>query len=269
MSKPTPQYVQRALGRIVGEARTEAINGVTAIQRRNSAAGRLDSGNTLVDSNEAMLALMKAMMKRGAETTFNAFEEVTDGGVRLLMNFGQALAKTVAAPVIEWAEADKGGPSAGIKAKMADELQERLRRMLNDELDDFSHGMHGGARLKKEPVVNSIINNTMNNSPGAVQQAGVGKFSQSAFTQQTAHLTQAIDAFLASPEFQQLAPEQKDAVADVADALKHEAAQSEPNPGKLRRWGERLSGLTKEFGLHVAASGVWHALGAIFPGAVF
>ena len=199
MSKPTPQYVQRALGRIVGEARTEAINGVTAIQRRNSAAGRLDSGNTLVDSNEAMLALMKAMMKRGAETTFNAFEEVTDGGVRLLMNFGQALAKTVAAPVIEWAEADKGGPSAGIKAKMADELQERLQRMLNDELDDFSDGMHGGARFKKEPVVNSIINNTMNNSPGAVQQAGVGKFSQSAFTQQTAHLTQAIDAFLLHP----------------------------------------------------------------------
>jgi hypothetical protein len=50
-------------------------------------------------------------------------------------------------------------------------------------VDDFTHGMAGGARLSKDPVV-SIVS-TISNSPGAVQQSGFGQLNQSV-TQQGA-----------------------------------------------------------------------------------
>jgi hypothetical protein len=221
MSKPTPDYVRRALARLVENMRAEAVNTVTAIRHRNNAVGRLESGATIIESNEAMLALMKTVMRQGAELTFNAFEEVTREGTLLLMDFGQSLADVLAVPVIEWAKV--GGSIEALKRKFAGELRQQLDGILYAELDDFSHGMHGGARLSKEPVVANIINNTMTNSPGAVQQAGVGDFSQTAFTQQTANLVKAIDILLASDEFQKLDDEKRSAVGDVADALKHEA----------------------------------------------
>jgi hypothetical protein len=266
MSTPSPEYVKRALARIAEDTRVHAANAISTIHRRNNAAGRLDSGNTLIESNEEMLALMKATMRQGAELVFNAFEQVTTEGVMLLTDFSQSLMAVVSAPVIEWADAGRTGPSGQTKLQMAHELEKRLVMAAHAALDDFSHGMQGNVRLRKEPLVNNIINNTMTNSPGAVQQAGVGTFSQSAFIQQTANLVKALDAFLASEEFQKLDEAKRDAVGDVADALKQEAAKKEPDAGKLRRWGSRLSDLTKEFGLHVAATGIWHALGAIFPG---
>ena len=269
MDTPTPDYIARALGRIVDEIRTRAIDGITAIHHRNNAAGRLESGVTLVQSNEEMLALMKEAMKRGAEFVFNAYGDVTPAGVAALRKFGDELTLVVAAPVIKWANAGKSGSAGPIKAKMADDLKQRLGEALDAALDDFSHGMHGNSRLRKEPVVSNIINNTISNSPGAVAQAGIGEFSQSAIVQHSGNLIKAIEAFLAATEFQKLDPEKRDAVADVADALKSEAAKAEPDPGKLKRWGLRLSALTKEFGLHMAATAIWHSLGAMFTGTAF
>jgi hypothetical protein len=269
MNTPTPEYVARALSRFVDETRTRAIDAVTNIHSRNTAAGRLESGATLIESNDEMLALMKGTMKQGAEFIFNAYEDVTAAGVAALRKFGDDLALVVAAPVVEWAEAGQGGPGERLKAQMADELKKRLDIARNAALDDFSHGMHGNSRLRKEPVVANIINNTISNSPGAVQQAGIGDFSQSAIIQNSGNLIKAIDAFLATPEFQKLDPEKRNAVADVAEALKNEAAKTQPDPGRLHRWGLRLSALTKEFGLHMAATTVWHALGAMFSGTAF
>jgi hypothetical protein len=264
MTSPSPAYVSRALERLVEKARENASAAISRIHATNAAAGRLESGITLIQSNDAMLALMKTSIDEGILLVFNAFEKVTVEGATLLQQFSAALAKVLAAPVWNWVNV--GGLSTNIKLKMAKELDVRLTEVSAAAIDDFEHGMMGGARLKKEHVV-SIVNN-MINSPGGVQQAGVGEFSQTAFTNQSNNLIRAIDGLLASAEFQNLDQDKRDAVADVANSLKQEAASKDPDPGRLKRWGLVLSALTKDFGLHVAAAGVWHALGMIFSGAV-
>jgi hypothetical protein len=264
MTSPSPAYVKRALDRLLEKARENASAGISRVHRENAAVGRLESGITLIQSNDAMLALMKTSIDEGVLLVFNAFEKVTTEGIELLQQFGVALEKVLATPVWEWAKVDD--PTAGFKLKMAKELDERLAEVSAAAIDDFENGMMRGARLKKEHVV-SIVNN-MINSHGGVQQAGVGDFSQTAFTDQSNNLIRAIDGLLASAEFQNLDEDKQEAVADVANALKQEAIKNDPDPGRLRRWGLRLSALTKEFGLHVAAAGVWHALGLIFSSAV-
>jgi hypothetical protein len=53
-------------------------------------------------------------------------------------------------------------------------MREKRERLL----DDFKHGIIGSERLKRDPVVSFVANQT--GSPGAVQQIGIGDFSQSA-----------------------------------------------------------------------------------------
>lgn len=263
MTIPSPDYVKRALDRLVEKARENASAGINRIHRENSAVGRLESGVTLTQSNEAMLALMKTSINEGISLVFNSFEKVTPEGIDLLRQFTVSLETVMAAPVWQWAKVS----DEPIKLKMAKELDVRLAEISAAAIDDFEHGMRGGSRLKKDPSV-SIVNN-MVNSPGAVQQAGIGDgFSQTAFTDQSTNLVRAIDELLASAEFQKLDQEQQDEISDVAHSLKQEATSDKPNPGRLKRWGLKLSALTKGLGLHMAAAGVWHALGEIFGGTV-
>jgi hypothetical protein len=266
MSSPSSDYVKRALDRLAEKARENASAGIQRIHRENTAVGRLESGITLIQSNDAMLALMKTSINEGISLVFNAFEKVTPEGIWLLQQFSSTLEKVLAAPVWQWAKI--GDPTATIKLKMAKELDARLAEVSAAAIDDFEHGMTmGGLRLKKDPAV-SIVNN-MVNSPGAVQQAGIGDgFSQSAFTDQSNNLVRAIDHLLTSAEFQKLDQDKQDEIADVAHSLKQEAMSDNPDPGRLKRWGLKLSALTKAFGLHVAAAGLWHALGEIFSGVV-
>lgn len=266
MTPPPSDYVKRALDRLAEKARENAAAEIHRIHRENTAVGRLESGVTLIQSNEAMLALMKTSLNEGISLIFNAFEKVTSEGVALLQQFSSALAKALAAPVWQWAKIED--QTATIKLKMAKELDVRLAEVCAAAIDDFEHGITmGGLRLKKDPAVNIV--NSMVNSPGAVQQAGIGDgFSQTALIDQSNNLVRAIDHLLTSAEFQKLDQEKQDEIADVAHSLKQEATSDNPDPGRLKRWGVKLSGLTKAFGLHVAAAGVWHALGAIFSGAV-
>jgi hypothetical protein len=60
-------------------------------------------------------------------------------------------------------------------------------------------------------------------------------------------LVDAVNKALASPEYQKLEPAQKDALKDVADTLLDEDKKGKPDPGKLRRWGNRLVALHSDF----------------------
>lgn len=64
----------------------------------------------------------------------------------------------------------------GINLKMANELQEQWRDEKLRVVDDYRHGMLGDAPLKKDPFV-SVTSNIVN-SPGAVQQSGIGNLTQ-------------------------------------------------------------------------------------------
>jgi hypothetical protein len=112
--------------------------------------------------------------------------------------------------------------------------------------------------------VNLVANQT--NSPGAVQQLGVGDFSQSAMVQNYAPLVHAIDAAINSDEFKSLKPEQQVAFSDIADAIKDEAGKSSPDGSKLKRWGQRLLNFANEVGMKVAVSTIAQVLSKIFVG---
>jgi hypothetical protein len=183
MTSPSPAYVKRALDRLIEKARENAHAAISRIHRENAAVGRLESGITLTQSNEAILALMTTSINEGISLVFNAFEKVTAEGIALRQQFSTALEKVVAAPVWQWAKVS----DEPIKVKMAKELDVRLAEVSTAAIDDFEQSMMGGSRLKKDPAV-SIVNN-MVNSPGAVQQAGIGDgFSQTAFTDQSNNL---------------------------------------------------------------------------------
>jgi len=126
--------------------------------------------------------------------------------------------------------------------------------------------MMGNERIRKDPVV-SIIN-TQSNSPGAVQQVGVGEFSQSAIINHHQQLVQAIDRALASPEFQRLEQSQREGFRDIAEVVKDEAVKQNPDPVKLKRRSERLVGLAKEVGMRVAVSEIGQAITHILGAAI-
>jgi hypothetical protein len=77
-----------------------------------------------------------------------------------------------------------------------------------------------------------------------------------------------IDRALASQEFQQLEPAQKEGFRDIAEVVKEEAAKPSPDPVKLKCWSERLVGLAREIGMRVAVSEIGQAIAHILGAAV-
>jgi hypothetical protein len=73
MTSPSPAYVKRALDRLVEKARENASAAISRIHATNTAKGLLESGVTLRQSNEAMLALMTTSINEGVLLVFNAF----------------------------------------------------------------------------------------------------------------------------------------------------------------------------------------------------
>ena len=143
-------------------------------------------------------------------------------------------------------------------------IGEELKVKSHHLLDDFSQGMLGDEKLKKDPSV-SIVN-TQTNSPGAVQQVGSGNFSQTAFTQQHQTLISEIDTALASQEFKSLDIEKQDEFRDIADFVKAEAAKDTPDQGKLKRLGAKLVELAKDTGMQTIAGSIGAILAKVFVG---
>ncbi len=85
--------------------------------------------------------------------------------------FADRVQHTIFSEITE--KADRLGLGA-VTASHLDKVRTKLDRLREQALDDFSHGMQGSERLKKDPVVNAVINQS--NSPGAVAQVGAGTF---------------------------------------------------------------------------------------------
>jgi hypothetical protein len=55
-------------------------------------------------------------------------------------------------------------------------------------------------------------------------------------------------------------------VRDIAVVLKQEAAKENPDPGTLKRWGDRLVQFTKDVGIKTASSTIASLLAKMFTG---
>jgi hypothetical protein len=235
---------------------------VSRIQREAAAAGALHGSRTFINFWQAGLVVLEREVLSAMQLVYNHTGKHTGEFYdQIAYCSNQMVERMVQEVITKAALNDKafGGGYADIVNRMLMAMREKRERLL----DDFQHGMMGSERLKKDPVVNVVNNQT--NSPGGVQQVGIGDhFSQTAFAQNHQELVNAIDQALVSQEFTQLPPDQKDAYSDVAAVVKEEAAKTQPDAGKLKRWGGRLVDLGKDLGLKVATAEIVHLLAKMF-----
>lgn len=253
------EYLDRWLNQCLGAARLQCAGALDGIMRRHAAAGRLASGVTLKAFTDATAQGFKAACLEAQQFTFNltgANEEV-----ERLSRFASELIDAIMVEVTE--RSNRLGISGTVVPNQLAVIRHALDDLWRHLTDDYQHGMQGSERLKKDPLV-SVINN-QTNSPGAIQQVGIGdNFSQQAFKQNNQELVNAIDRALASAEFAQLAPDHKEAYSDTALVVKEEAAKAQPDVGKLKRWGRRLVDLGKDVGMKAATAEVAHLLAKMF-----
>ncbi len=253
-------YLGRSLDNRLPEVYAAVTHEVNALQAKHAAVGRLQSGSTLIGFEEIATNLLKATIADASKFVFEfTGGHEADAQARLKL-FSDRVQHILMAEISE--KADRLNLGA-VTAQHLEKVRGKLDRLREQALDDFSHGMQGSERLKKDPLVNVI--NSQTNSPGAIQQVGIGdNFSQTAFTQNHNELMTAIDRALTSPEFNQLKQDQKEAFSDTAVIVKEEAAKATPDVGKLKRWGGRLVDLSKDLGMKVAAGEIVHLLSTMF-----
>ncbi len=253
-----PKYLGSNLDRRSHKVAEDFGIAVAQIRAKAAAAGTLGGSRTYLQFIDAGLDILSREVNDAFQFAHNLTGE-HDGEVA---NQVSHCATQMVAKIMQIARQNsstEGGTAAEIINKMDVTLSEKKDALV----EDFRHGMMGSQKLKKDPVV-SIVSN-QNNSPGAVQQIGVGdKFSQLAFVQNHQPLIAAVERALASPEFAKLPPEQKDGFRDVADTLLEEAAKPTPDVGKLKRWGTRLSEIALQVGMRVASEEIIHVIGKIF-----
>ncbi len=253
-------YLTRHLAGKVGDLRELIGHRLEAIMRRNAADGRLASGASLQMFTEEAVSAMEKAYADALQFAFSA----TGGHEPDTVDKLKACGLEMIAAIMEQAtvRANRLGIDGTIVPKQLDIIRKKLEEKHQRLTDDFAHGIQGSERLKKDPLVN-VVNN---NSPGTIQQVGIGNFSQSAFLQNNTELMNAIDQALASEEFKSLDADSQAALSDTAEVLKSEASKLNPNAGKLKRWGTRLAQMCTDVGVKVGGHAIAQAIIKMFGG---
>jgi hypothetical protein len=233
---------------------------IDSVMRKAAAAGMLGSGNTLWSFREEALRIFGEHFKEAAQFVYNLTESNEGESIDALAFY----VKRVVGLFMQYIRdaSLRLGMTEAMVAGEVTKIEISLEEQSAQLLDDFRNGMMGNVRMKKDPAVNVVLNQT--NSPSAVQQVGFGHSSQTANTQHYQQLTVAIDAALKSHAFDALAQKDKEAFQDIAIILKEEASKPQPDDAKLKRWGERIVSLGQEIGLRVASAAILDILKGIF-----
>jgi hypothetical protein len=252
-------YLGRSLDNRLPDVHEAVSREVNEVQSKHAAAGRLQSGATLVAFEGIVTTLLKSILADASKFVFEytgGHEEESQARLKLFSDRVQQILMT---EISEKADRLGLGP---VTAQHLEKVRGKLDRYKQQALDDFAHGMQGSERLKKDPVVNAVINQS--NSPGAVAQVGSGRFSQSAFTQQQHQLVEAIDQAINSPEFAALDPDKQQGFRNIADVVKSEASSAKPDTAKLQWWGKTLVTFATDVGMKLASSTIAQVLVKIF-----
>jgi hypothetical protein len=255
-----PQYLGRNLTSRVQDAVRAFQHKMMGVRSEASGAGALNSSSVYVQYWQQGKQVLMTGINDAAQFAYNLTGEHT-GEVFNQVDF---CSKRIVDEMMSCItiNATREGAGQHVYADIVHRTRADFDELRSKLLDDFQNGMMGSGRLKKDPVVKIIANQT--NSPGGVQQVGAGDFSQSAFVNNHKQLLEAIDAVLMSSEFERLESSEKDGVRDIAQAVKDEATKSQPDAGRLKRWGLRLVEFTKEVGMKTASSMIASVLAKIF-----
>ncbi|MBX9829813.1 MAG: hypothetical protein K2Y27_33090 [Xanthobacteraceae bacterium] len=240
-------YLERGLTRRVENAANAIETNIEKMLAQHAAKGLLGSGATLRQFEKLALDGFSAWFDDAATFVYS----VTDGHGRdegaYLERCGDDLCTLVGDYVT------KRGKNTGLNAAMiqrqTDNITILIQKKKGELLDDFINGMLGSQKMKKDPLVNVVAN--QHNSPGAVQQLGIGS-KQTARVENYNSLIDAVDSIINSGEYQALPEDKKIEFKDVADVLKEEAAKQTPDVGKLKRWAEKLRATAQDLGMTVA-----------------
>jgi hypothetical protein len=230
---------------------------MSKIVSRAAAAGALGGSRTYLQFVDLGLAIVERELNNAIQFAFNLTGE-HDGEV---YNQVQHCATQMVSNIMQLAR-ERASHDGGTGSEIVNKMDATLQKRKDELLDDFKHGMMGSEKLKKDPVISVV----QSHSPGAVQQVGVGDFSQSAFVQNNRPLVEAIDMALTSAEFQTLPPAEQEGFRDIAEIVREEAEKQTPDPGKLRRWGKRLVELGTDIGLKFATGTIASVLSKMFTG---
>ena len=255
MNPPGADYFERASNRRVASTHEAALKELDVELARAAAKGLIGSSFLLGRFNEVLLARYRSDLPQFGNFLFEAVGDNTPQMVDLLRLHATKLSADLLLLHGEYRQ--RSGVPGPLPQQMGDKLQNRMVEFGEATVDDFLNGIIGGTRLRKDPLVNIV--STISNSPGAVQQSGIGHLTQSVNQQQFDQLLEAIEALRSSAAVASLPPAQQEAIADVAEAVQAEAIKPKPDRSRIVRWGKRLLGLATEFGIHTAA----HTLGAV------
>jgi hypothetical protein len=226
----------------------------TQVMARAAKAGALHSGNTLFavknEYDRAASETADKIVRLAFDVTESTAQPVCDAIVQGLTALRDALSNDLAQffrDQAAWAPRDA---TDGLGNDFLTAMDKRIAAAV----DDLGHGIAGGARLSKDPLVSVITKIT--NSPGAVAQGGIGNVQHARISATSGDIRSALAQFLNSEEVQGLAPDDKQSVADVAEVLGSELDKQQPDVGKIGRWGKRLVDIAERLGIAIAASGL-------------
>jgi hypothetical protein len=133
-------------------------------------------------------------------------------------------------------------------------LFSELRAQLNEDIESLKHDFRVGIAWDERiiPLPSAPITTNINiggqqqvGAPGSVQR-------QVVVVAKLPTLIRTIEEIQDSPEFVGLGNDMRNSLNEAADDLKEEARSGEPNPDRLRKWGQRFLDRLKTAGLYVA-----------------
>lgn len=242
-------YLARACARLTEEALEEVERAHNQIMIENSRHGRLESSTTLIQfKREAERVVREAgqkMVRRAADTEGAS----ASGMVRAhLMRCLDAISDVLAE---RYRKATWG---QGLEQRLGNEFLETSQKEIDAIIDDFEHGFLSGEKLASDPVISIVSQIT--NSPGAVQQSGIGNVQTGIDSSAAADLRAELESFLRSQELQRLDAVERAAAKDLAETLRDELCKPSPDPGKVARWGKRLLAFAEKVGVASAVTGI-------------
>lgn len=256
-----PNYIGKSLDNRLHEVHDTVARRIAVMTADHNSKGALNSGATISALGEIAVDVAKSAVADACKFAFEYTGEASPEIVGRLRLFTDRVKSLVHTPAVQMS--GRLGLNTVANDHMA-KVRAELDRVTDQLLSDFEAGMHGSERLKRDPVV-SIVN-SQSNSPGAIQQVGVGTFSQTAFNQHHAPLIEAIDAALDSDEFKGLSATDQEGFKDIAEVVRAEASKQTPDSGKLQRWSTRLLQFAQKAGMKVAENALIQVLVKIFIG---
>jgi hypothetical protein len=247
-------YVARAIDRLRDTCVIDAQMSRQRIVAEGTRVGL--GGRTLLQIKEEYVRVVSEAVSKVARLAFDSTGSNEEAVFKTIQRGLFALRDGVSNDLADFFR--KTPWASGVGDALGNDFLISTDRAISAGLDDFSHGILEGVRLMKDPIVSVV--STVNNSPGAVVQTGLGNVQKVLSVNGRADVRSALTSFLSSKEVQALAPDDRQGLEDLADVLTAELEKASPDTSKLARWGKRLLEVAEKLGVAVAASGLGHLL---------